>query len=215
MPVRRRARSPEASFSSSERAFLSSLPSSTREEEEKASLITPFSGTHTAPRLRESGQFAHQVEAPREIRTEAILLQTNKVSSIFSLCLSDNSFVRVRSAVYIEHRGTSFQAIVCDHRKEELPEFINIFGSGDYRAVHLGRSSSTACIHIQGYTLSVIGRFPSISVLYNTHQFQPQSRLAFTNCFPSRPSIGAPALTYSSIISPKLFKPSRIIPQDG
>jgi hypothetical protein len=96
-----------------------------------------------------------------------------------------------------------------------LPEFSNIFGSGDYRAVHLGRSSSTACIHIQGYTLSVIGRFPSISVLYNTHQFQPQSRLAFTNCFPSRPSIGAPALTYSSIISPKLFKPSRIIPQDG
>jgi hypothetical protein len=96
------------------------------------------------------------------------LLQTNKVSDIF-LYLSDISFVRVRSTALIEHRGTSLQAIICDHRKEVLPEFSNIFGSGDYRAVHLGRSSSTACIHIQGYTLSVIGRFPSISVLYNTH----------------------------------------------
>jgi hypothetical protein len=143
------------------------------------------------------------------------LLQTNKVSSIFSLCLSDNSFVRVRSAVYIEHRGTSFHAIVCDHRKEELPEFINIFGSGDYRAVHLGRSSSTACIHVHITHFQSSAGFPVYQCHLSHTSFSPSPVLLSPNCFPSRPSIGAPALTYSNIISPKLCKSSRIIPQDS
>ena len=104
----------------------------------------------------------------REVTTEGILLQTNK-GQRYILCLSNISFVRVISTALIEHKGTSLQAIICDHKEEVLPEFSNIFGSGDYRAVHLGRPSSTACIHIQVYTLSVIGRFSRISVLDNTH----------------------------------------------
>ena len=143
------------------------------------------------------------------------MLQTNKVSSIFCLCLPDNSFVRVRSAIYIVHKGTSFQAIICDHRKEKLPEFNNIFGSGDYRAVHLGRSSSTACIHVPITHFLSSACFPVYQChLFHT-SFQPRPVLLSPNCFPSRPSIGAPALTYSNIISPKPCKSSRIIPQDS
>ena len=100
-----------------------------------------------------------------------------------------------------------------------LPEFSSISDSGNYRAVHLGRPSSTVCVHIHIYTVTHLHISSHRTVLLQTSTrlhplFSLCPILLSPTVFP-RPSIGAPVLTYSSITSHKPCKSSRIIPQDG